>query len=64
MAHNYSNHLRGDVIRGAAECPSLVSIANALFAESKVRDLDMTVGIEHDVVQLEVAVDDATLVKV
>lgn len=51
-------YLRSNVVWGATECPGLVSIFDALFAEPKVSNLDMAISIQHHVVQFEVTIDD------
>ena len=61
---NYSTHLRGNVIRSAAECPCLVAVIDPFLAEPKVGNLDVALGVQHDIVQLEVTVDDTPLVEV
>ena len=53
-----------DVVWGTTEGTSFVSIANPFLAQPKVCDLDVSVSIQHDVVQLEVTINDASLVQV
>ena len=52
------NDLRGNVVRGPTEGLGGVSISYALLAHSKVCYLDVALLVKHDVVQLEVPVDD------
>ena len=51
------NDLWRDVVRSPAEGLGHGSIADVLLAHSKIRNLDMAVLVQHDVVQLEVSVD-------
>lgn len=47
-------HLRGDVVRGAAEGAGPVLSKYILFAHPKVGYLDVAIPVQHHVVQLEV----------
>ena len=58
------NDLRRDVVRRPAERLGGRPIPDALLAHAEVRDLDVALLVEHDVVQLEVAVDDPVWVEV
>ena len=51
------NYLRSDVVRGPAECLGHGPITDILLAHPEIRNLDVTVLIQHYVVQLEVSVD-------
>ena len=51
------NYLWSDVVRGPAECLGHGPITDVLLAHPEVRDLDVPVLVQHDVVQLEVPVD-------
>ena len=59
-----NSHLWRDVVRRPAEGLRRGVTRNLLLAHAKVRDLDVAVLVEEDVVQLEVAVDDAVGVEV
>ena len=51
------NDLWSDVVRGPTECLGHGPVTDVLLAHPEVRDLDVTVLVQHDVVQLEVSVD-------
>ncbi len=57
-------HLRGQVLRGAAEGLGGAAEVDVLLAQAEVGDLDVAVLVQEEVLQLEVAVDDAKLVQV
>lgn len=56
-------NLRRNIVWGAAKSLGGVGLPNILLAHAKVGDLDVTVLVEEDVVQLEVTVDDAVVVE-
>jgi hypothetical protein len=59
------DHLRRDEAWGAAECPARgVSIGPQPLGETKVRDLDVHVGVQEEVRGLDVSVQHALLVDV
>ena len=58
------NDLRRDVVRGPAEGLGEDPVPDPLLAHPEVCDLDVSLLVEHDVVQLEVPVDHAVTVKV
>ena len=58
------SHLWCNIVRSATEGAGLVAATNTLLTEAKVCDLDVAVGIQHHVVQLQVTVDDAHTVQV
>ena len=51
------NDLWSDVVRGPTERLGHGPVTDVLLAHPEVRDLDVTVLVQHDVVQLEVSVD-------
>ena len=51
------NDLWSDVVRSPTECLGHGPIADILLAHPEVRNLDVTVLVQHYVVQLEVSVD-------
>jgi len=53
-----------NVVRGPAERLCERPLPDALLAHPEVGDLDVALLVKHDVVQLEVPVDDAVIVKV
>lgn len=55
--------LRGDVVRGAAERLGRLVQVDVLLAHAKVRYLNVTVGVQQHVVQLQVTINDATRVQ-
>lgn len=55
-------HLGRDVIGRAAEGFGGLVAADTLFAHTKVRDLDVAVLIQQNVVELQIAIDDAARV--
>ena len=55
--------LRSDVLRCATECPGRASGGNPHLTQTEVGNLDVTLDVEHHVVQLEVPVDDPVLVE-
>ena len=52
------------VFDGAAECVCLRALEDGLLAEAEVSELDVTNGIEQNVLGLEIAIYDALRVKV
>ena len=56
--------LRRDVVRCPAECGGGVALADPFLAHPVVGELDVTLVVEEDVVQLEIPADDAPLVQV
>ena len=58
------SHLWCNIVRSATEGAGLVAAANTLLTEAKVCNLDVAVGIQHHIVQLQVTVDDAHTVQV
>lgn len=61
---NYPTNLRRDIVRRAAERLRGLIARDALLAHAKVGDLDMSVLVQQHVVQLQVAVHDATGVQI
>ena len=57
------NDLRSDVLRGSAEGSGGATGCDPNLAQTEVGNLDMTLDVEHHVVQLEVPVDDPVLVE-
>ena len=57
------NYLWGNIVRGPTKCFCCSSINNAFLAQSEVCNLDVPLLVDHDVVQLEVPVDDPVAVK-
>ena len=57
-------HLRGQVFRGPAKGRRRSPECDFLLAQPKVGDLDVALAVEQQVLQLEVAVDDAAVVQV
>ena len=64
IVHALLDDLWRDVVGGPAERACRCAVHDALLAHSKVCDLDVALRAEHDVVQLQVAVDDAGVVQV
>ena len=64
MRSSDDTNLRGDVIGCTAERFGGFVTGDAFLAHSKVRDLDVAILIEQNVVQLQISVDDAPAVKV
>ena len=58
------NDLRRDVVRGPAKGLGEDPVPDPLLAHPEVCDLDVSLLVEHDVVQLEVPVHHAVTVKV
>ena len=58
------NDLRRNVVRGPAEGLGEDPVPDPLLAHPEVCDLDVSLLVEHDVVQLEVPVDDAVRVEI
>ena len=58
------NNLWGDVVWCPAKCLGGVPIHYALLAQPKVCNFDVALLVKHDVVQLEVPVDDPMAVEV
>ena len=58
------DNLRSNVVRGSTEGLGKHTIPDALLAHTKVCNLDVSLLVKHDVVQLEVPVDDAVAVEV
>ena len=56
--------LGGEVLRGADDRALLRHLARAGAGDAEVRDLDDALGVDDDVVRLDVAVDDAVAVRV
>ena len=56
--------LRGEVLRGADDRALLRHLARAGARDAEVRDLHDALGVDDDVVRLDVAVDDAVAVRV
>lgn len=52
-------HLGGDVVRGAAEGLGGDAVPHVLLAHAEVGDLHVALGVQHHVVELQVAVGDA-----
>eukprot|EP01136_Pigoraptor_vietnamica_P018408 Opistho-1_new@5380 len=59
----FPENLGRNVVGRSAERRRRRGANNVLLAHAKVRELHVTVGVEEDVVELEVAVDDALVVK-
>lgn len=57
-------YLRSNVVRSAAKSFGGPIAGNALLAHTKIGDLDVTILIQQNVVQFQVAIDDAARVKV
>lgn len=57
-------NLRGHVLNGATEGVGDSALVNRLLTESKVRQFDVALAVEHDVLRFEVPVDDALGVEV
>ena len=49
---------RRQVFWGAAEGRRAIAICHVFFAQAKVRNLDMSVAVKHQVLKLQVPVDD------
>ncbi len=47
-----STHLRGDVVRGPTKGLGGYSIKHVLLAHAKVSNFDMTLHVQHDIIQL------------
>ena len=58
------SHLRSNVVGSATEGPGLGAGGDAILAETKVGYLDVTVRVQHDVVQFQVSVDDAKIMEI
>ena len=54
----------GNIVWGPTECLGSIPIQNSLLAQPKVCNLDVPLLVNHDVVQLEVPVDDTMTVEV
>ena len=57
------NYLRSDILRGPTECAGGATGSNPHLAQTEVSNLDVTLDVEHHVVQLEVPVDHPVLVE-
>lgn len=55
--------LGSEILRSAAETVQLVAL-DVLLGETEVGDLDVSIGIEEEILRLEVAVDDSFAVQV
>ena len=55
-------HFGGQVLGCAAKCGGGCAERDFFFAEAKVRNLNVAIAIEQQVLQLEVSVDDSTVV--
>lgn len=47
-----SAHLRGDVVRGPTEGLGGNSVFHVLLTHAKVSDFDVTLCVQHDIIQL------------
>lgn len=50
----FSSHLWRDVVRGAAEGARGHAFVHVLLAHAEIRDLDVALGVQHYVVQLQI----------
>ena len=58
-------YLRSDVVGRSAEGPGRLGAAvETHFAHAEIGDFDVALLVEHDVVQFQIAVDDASTVQV
>ena len=57
------NDLWSNIIRSTTKGSGSGAINNVLFAHPKISNLDVTILIQEDVVQLEIAINDAMSVK-
>ena len=57
------NDLRSDILRGPTESSGGATRSNPHLAQTEVSNLDVTLDVEHHVVQLEVPVDHPVLVE-
>ena len=57
------NDLGSDVLRGSTEGSGGAARRDPNLAQTEVGNLDVALDVEHDVVQLEVPVDDPVLVE-
>ena len=55
--------LRSDILRGPTECSGGATGSNPNLTQAEVRNLDVALYVEHNVVQLEVPVDHSVLVE-
>jgi len=54
-----SEHLRGYVVRCAAECARPITGIQPLLTHAVVSQLDMTFTVQKDIVQFQIAIDDS-----
>ena len=52
-----ANRTRREKLGGAAECARPVAVAHAPLAEAEVGDLDVALGVEQEIVELQIPVD-------
>lgn len=50
----FNSHLWRDVVRGAAEGARGHAFVHVLLAHAEIRDLDVALGVQHYVVQLQI----------
>lgn len=50
----FNSHLWCDVVRGAAEGACGHAFVHVLLAHAEIRDLDVALGVQHYVVQLQI----------
>ena len=51
--------LRGHVLDRAAECVGHRALVNRLLAKAEISELHMTLGVQQNILRLEVSVDDS-----
>jgi hypothetical protein len=59
-----SNDFRRQVLRRAAECVRRVGVQDPLLAQAEIGEDDVTLGVEEDVLRLQVPVDDGSGVEI
>ena len=55
MSRIGNNYLRRDVVRRAAEGTGEITLLDALFAHAEVGETTVTLGVEKNVVEFEIA---------
>ena len=61
--HLLQDDLRSQVLRSSTETVELVAL-DVLLREAEVRDLDVAIGVEEEILRLQISVDDALAVEV
>ena len=58
------DYFRCNIVRSATECFGLCPVSDTLFAHTKVCYFNVSLLVQHDVIQLQISVDDTMIVEV